>query len=75
MVSTMQFKRLKAGDEVKGANGKTYTVEPQQVNDERVLLLPVGFRFPFTLIKHPDGWKVKATALIAARRNSAKNDK
>jgi hypothetical protein len=71
----MQCKRLKPGDVVTGANGKKYTVEERQVNEERVLLLPVGFRFPFAVIKHPDGWKVKATAMIAARLDAKKNEK
>ena len=73
-VVNMQFKRLKPGDIVKGANGKEYTVEQRQVNEERVLLLPVGFRFPFAVIKQPDGWKVKATAMIAARLDAKKSE-
>jgi hypothetical protein len=66
-VDGMQFQRLKPGDTVTAANGKQYTVDQRQVNAERVLLLPKGFRFPFALVKHPDGWKFKATTMIAAR--------
>jgi hypothetical protein len=73
-VEAMQFRRLKPGDVVTAANGKKYTIEERQVNAERVLLLPTGFHFPFALVKHPDGWKVKATTMIAARLE-AQNEK
>lgn len=66
-VAAMQFQRLKPGDTVTAANGKQYTIDQRQVNAERVLLLPKGFRFPFALVKQADGWKVKATTMIAAR--------
>jgi hypothetical protein len=66
-VDGMQFKRLQPGDTVTAANGKEYKVDERQINAERVLLLPDGFRFPFALVKQPDGWKVKATTMIVAR--------
>jgi hypothetical protein len=34
-----------------------------------VLLMPEGFKFPFALVRRPQGWRVKATSLIAARRD------
>jgi hypothetical protein len=74
-VDAMKFRRLKPGDVVTAANGKQYTVEDRQVNAERVLLLPDKFHFPFALVKQADGWKVKATTMIAARLEATKNDK
>ncbi len=78
-VDEMQFKRLQSGDTVTAANGKEYKIDERQVNAERVLLLPEGFRFPFALVKQPDGWKVKATTMIVARleasvKNGSKSD-
>jgi len=78
-VDGMKFKRLQPGDTVTASNGKEYKVDERQVNAERVLLLPDGFRFPFALVKQPDGWKVKATTMIVARleasvKNRSKSD-
>ena len=74
-VDGMKFKRLKPGDKVTAADGKEYTIDERQVNDDRVLLLPEGFRLPFALVKQPDGWKFKATTMIAARIEATKNEK
>lgn len=71
-IETMQFKRLAAGDVVTGADGTRFTIEPKQVNENRMLLLPDGFKLPFALVRQADGWKVKADNIIAARQSRDK---
>lgn len=67
-MASLKFRRLKAGDTVTSPAGKQYTVDPTQVNEGRVLLLPEGFKLPFTLVDSDLGWRVKVDGLIAARK-------
>jgi hypothetical protein len=71
-VAEIKFRRLKVGDKVTGPGGNEYIVDPIQVNEGRVLLLPEGFTLPFTVIHSDLGWRVKVDGLIAARQAAAK---
>lgn len=73
-VAALTFTRLKAGETVTGPSGKSYVIGPQQVNEGRVLLLPEGFKSPFTLVHSDLGWRVKVDWLIATRRAAAEAD-
>lgn len=73
-MAAMKFRRLKVGDKVAGPGGKEYTIDPIQLNEGRVLLLPEGFSLPFTLIHSDLGWRVKVDGLIAARQAAEKEE-
>jgi hypothetical protein len=63
----MKFRRLKAGDRVTMPGGRGGTIQPSDVREGRVVLLPEGQRTP-TRLELVDGrWKVFARPFIAAR--------
>ncbi|WP_165250235.1 hypothetical protein [Paludisphaera soli] len=63
----MTFRRLKAGDRVTMPGGRGGTIQPSDVREGRVVLLPEGQRTP-TRLELVDGrWKVFARPFIAAR--------
>jgi hypothetical protein len=70
-VEAMTFKRLKAGDEVKLPNGQTLKIDPEQVSEDRAVLMIEGGPVPTDLYRVGGVWKVDARPVIAGRKAAA----
>lgn len=65
----LKFKRLKPGDPIKlPPQGKAAVVRPEEVTEDRAMLLPEGSRFPIALERIKGHWKVDARPIVAARK-------
>lgn len=68
MVSKMEIRALKPGDEVTLPQGRKMTIGEAEVTDERAVLLPEGAPLPTRCRKVDGRWKVDASAIIAGRK-------
>jgi hypothetical protein len=70
-----KLKRLHAGDVIELPDGQKYTVSKELATDQRVLILPEGFRLPLVVERYENRWRVNAESLIAERKKIAEEAK
>ena len=68
-------RRLAPGDIVDLPTGGQLKVRPQEVSEDRVVLLQKGAPLPTRLERHEGRWKVNAGPMIAARKAADAADK
>jgi hypothetical protein len=64
----MKIRRLQPGDKIKLPPNQDTVVGPDDVGEDRAMLLPEAARFPVRLRKIQGHWKVDAGPIIAARK-------
>jgi hypothetical protein len=68
----LKFKRLKPGDQIKvPPRGQVAVLGPEEVTEDRAVLLPEGSPFPIRVERIEGHWKVEARPIIAARKAAA----
>jgi hypothetical protein len=67
----LKTRRLKPGDSVAPTEGQPITVRPEDVAEDRAVLLPEGDLLPIKLQRVEGHWKVDARPIIAARKAAA----
>jgi hypothetical protein len=68
LAAEMKIRRLKPGESFALPKGRTITVSPEEVTEDRAVLLPEGDFFPIRLQRVEGHWKVDARPIIAARK-------
>jgi hypothetical protein len=68
VVDKIVLKRLKAGDEVKLPNGQVLKVAPEEVTEDRAVILPQGPPLPLFAYRDKADWKLDARPIIAGRK-------
>jgi hypothetical protein len=71
LAADMRIKRLRPGDPIKLPQGQTAVVGPDEVTEDRAVLLPEGSPLPVRLQRVDGRWKVDAGPVIAARKAAA----
>jgi hypothetical protein len=66
------LKRLRAGDTLTLPGGVPFAVRPEQVGDDRAVILPDGEPIPTDLRRVAGLWRVDARPIVAGRRAGAK---
>jgi hypothetical protein len=67
----MKIERLKPGDQIKLPQGRVAVVAPEEVTEDRAVLLPEGAPIPVRVQRIEGHWKVDARPAIAARKAAA----
>jgi hypothetical protein len=67
-IAKQPIKRLKAGETITLARGRKVVVAPDEVGDEKAILLPQGAPIPTRLQRLKGRWKVDASPFIAGRK-------
>jgi hypothetical protein len=68
MVEKMEIRRLKPGDKVNLPGGKVAVVQPEEVTEDRAVVLQEGSPIPTRCQKVKGRWRVDARPVIAGRR-------
>jgi hypothetical protein len=71
LAADMKIKRLKPGDRLKLPQGRVAVVTPEQVTEDRALVLPEGAPEPVRLQRVEGHWKVDARPAIDAVKAAA----
>jgi hypothetical protein len=69
--SELKIQRLKPGDQFKLARGQVGTVRPEEVGEDRAVVLSEGSPLPTRLQRIDGHWKVDAGPIIAGRKAAA----
>jgi hypothetical protein len=67
----LKTRRLKPGESVAPPEGQPIAVRPEDVTEDRAVLLPEGDLLPIKLRRVEGHWKVDARPIIAARKAAA----
>ncbi len=67
----LTIRRLEPGESVTLPKGQTLTVRPEEVSEDRAILLPEGDFLPVRLRRVEGHWKVDARPIISARKAAA----
>lgn len=67
-IQKMEFKRLKPGDKFRLPEGKSITIEDDEVDEDHVLIVGKGDPLPTRCERGEKGWKIRAEPIIAARK-------
>ncbi len=68
VVEKVVLRRLKAGDEVKLPGGRVLKVAPEEVTENRAVLLPEGPPLPLFAYRFKEGWMLDVRPVIAGRK-------
>ncbi len=68
VVEKVALTRLKAGDEVKLLGGRVLKIAPEEVSENRAVLLPQGPPLPLFAYRFKEGWMLDARPIIAGRK-------
>lgn len=68
VMESMMLTRLKAGDEVKLPNGRVVRIAPEQVTEDRAVLMMKGGPIPTDLHRVAGTWRVDPRPVIAGRK-------
>ncbi|HWE37466.1 MAG TPA: hypothetical protein VG406_12930 [Isosphaeraceae bacterium] len=69
--SKQELKRLRAGDVLTLPGGALFAIRPEQVGDDRAVLLPDDSPVPTDLRRVAGLWRVDARPIVAGRRAAA----
>ncbi len=67
----MKIRRLKPGDRIRGPEGEVVAVKPDDVGENRALLLPEGAPEPIRAQRFDGHWKIDARPAINQRKEAA----
>ncbi len=71
LAADMRIKRLKPGDQFKMPQGRVAVIGPDEVTEDRAVVVPEGAPVPVRLERINGHWKVDASPAIAARKAAA----
>lgn len=71
LAKAMKIRRLKPGDRIRGPQGKVAAVSPDDVGEDRALLLPEGAPTPIRARRVDGKWKIDARPAINQRKEAA----
>jgi hypothetical protein len=67
-IAKQKIRVLKPGDEFTLPGGRKLKVQPEEVGDDRAVLLPEGAPLPTRVRKVENRWRVDASPIIAGRK-------
>ncbi len=71
LAKAMKIRRLKPGERIRGPQGKVAAVSPDDIGEDRALLLPEGAPSPVRARRVDGKWKIDARPAINQRKEAA----